>query len=140
MEASMLTDYYEILEISPKASPETIERIFRYLAKRYHPDNRDTGDVGRFSEILDAYTALKNPDKRAEYDAQHQNHSHFGRKLAEEAALGKGGVRDVDIQDKLLSIFYVKRRQDIHKPGISDFELERLLGSSPEHLEFHLWY
>ncbi|NNC65504.1 MAG: DnaJ domain-containing protein, partial [Gammaproteobacteria bacterium] len=31
-------DLYEILEISPNASHETIERVFRYLAQRYHPD------------------------------------------------------------------------------------------------------
>ena len=45
MEALMSTDYYEILEVSPNANSETIERIFRYLAMRYHPDNRDTGDI-----------------------------------------------------------------------------------------------
>ncbi|MFI5015761.1 MAG: J domain-containing protein [Hyphomicrobiales bacterium] len=136
----MFTDYYEILEISPNATSETIERIFRYLAKRYHPDNQDTGDVRRFSEILDAYTALKDPVNRAEYDIQHKNHSHFGRKLAEEASDSKGIERDVDIQDKLLSIFYVKRRQNINDPGMSDFGLERLSGCPPEHLQFHLWY
>jgi curved DNA-binding protein CbpA len=49
MEASTFTDYYEILEISPNANSETIERIFRYLALRYHPDNQDSGDLPRFS-------------------------------------------------------------------------------------------
>ena len=41
----MFADYYEILEISPNANSETIERIFRHLAQRYHPDNQDTGDL-----------------------------------------------------------------------------------------------
>jgi hypothetical protein len=63
----------------------------------------------------------------------------FGRKLAEEASDRKATERDVDIQDKLLSVFYVKRRQDIKNPGVSEYQLERLLGS-PDHLEFHLWY
>jgi curved DNA-binding protein CbpA len=135
----MFTDYYEILEISPNATPETIERMFRYLAKRYHPDNQDTGDLRRFGEILDAHTTLEDPAKRAEYDIQHKIHSQFGRNLAEAASDSKGSERDSDIQDKLLSIFYVKRRQNINKPGMSEFELERLLGS-PEHLDFHLWY
>ena len=40
----------------------------------------------------------------------------------------------------LLSILYVKRRQNIRDPGIGDLELERLLGCPAEHLEFHLWY
>jgi curved DNA-binding protein CbpA len=54
MEASMFTDCYEILEISRNANSETIERIFRYLALRYHPDNQDTGDLIRFGEIVEA--------------------------------------------------------------------------------------
>jgi hypothetical protein len=59
--------------------------------------------------------------------------------LADEASDSKGLERDVDIQDKLLSIFYVKRRQNLKNPGMSEFELERLLGA-PKHMEFHLWY
>ncbi len=136
----MFTDYYEILEISPNADSETIDRIFRYLALRYHPDNQDTGDLNRFSEILDAHTTLKDPVKRAQYDIQHKDHSRFDWKLAGEASESKGIERDIDIQDKLLSILYVKRRQNINDPGMTDFELERLLGCPPEHLEFHLWY
>ena len=57
----MFTDHYEILEISPNANSETIERIFRYLASRYHPDNQDTGDLSRFSEIVEAHNTLKDP-------------------------------------------------------------------------------
>jgi curved DNA-binding protein CbpA len=43
----MFKDYYEILDISPNANSETIERLFRYLAPRYHPANNDTGDLTR---------------------------------------------------------------------------------------------
>jgi curved DNA-binding protein CbpA len=46
MKASEFMDYYEILELSSNANSGTIERMFRYLAQRYHPDNRDTGDPG----------------------------------------------------------------------------------------------
>jgi curved DNA-binding protein CbpA len=140
MEAFMFTDHYEILEISPNANSETIERIFRYLALRYHPDNQDTGDLARFSEIVEAHNTLKDPVKRVEYDLQHKDHSGFRLKLAEEASNTKGIERDVAIQDKLLSILHVKRRQNINDPGIGDHELERVSGCRLEHLEFHLWY
>src|SRR5258707_15860772 len=113
MEASiMFTDYYEILEISPNANSETIERVFRYLAPRYHTDNQDTGDLSRFSEIVEAHNTLKDPVKRAEYDIQHKHHSGFRWKLAEKASNTKSIVRDAVIQDHLLSILYVKRRQN----------------------------
>lgn len=134
------SDYYEILEISPNANSETIDRIFRYLAQRYHPDNHDTGDFHHFNEIVQAHNTLKDPVKRAQYDIAHKNHLNLRWKLAEEASDGKGIERDGDIQDKLLSILYVKRRQDIKNPGIGNADLERLLGCPPEHVEFHVWY
>ena len=133
-------DYYEILEISPNANSETIDRIFRYPAQRYHPDNQDTGNRLRFDEILQAHTTLKDPVKRAQYDIEHKNHSRVRWKLAEEASDGKGIERDGDIQDKLLSILYVKRRQDTNDPGVGSVDLERLSGCPREHLDFHLWY
>ena len=140
LEGPTFTDYYELLEISPNANSETIERIFRYLAMRYHPDNQNTGDQARFSEIVDANNTLKDPVKRAQYDIQYKSRSGFRTKLAEEANNTKGIEQDVVVQDKLLSILYVKRRQNINDPGIGDFELERVLDSPREHLEFHIWY
>jgi hypothetical protein len=89
---------------------------------------------------MEAHETLRNPEKRAQYDIQHKNRSSFRWKLAEEASDGKGIERDVDIQNRLLSILYAKRRQNVRDPGIGDFELERLLGCPAEHLEFHLWY
>jgi curved DNA-binding protein CbpA len=140
MKASMFTDYYEILEISPNANSETIERVFRYLAMRYHPDNQDTGNLSRFSEIVEAHNALKDPIQRAQYDIQHKTQSGFRQTLAKEASDTKGLQQDVLIQDKLLSILYVKLRQNIDDPGIGAYDLERVSGCPREHLEFHLWY
>jgi DnaJ-class molecular chaperone len=86
MEASTFTDYYEILEISSNANSETIDRIFRYLAQRYHPDNQDTGDRLRFEKIVQANNTLRDPVTRAQYDIQYKNHSDVRWKLAEEAS------------------------------------------------------
>jgi curved DNA-binding protein CbpA len=136
----MFIDYYEVLEVSPNANSETLERVFRYFAMRYHPDNQDTGDEARFSEIVEAHNTLKDPVKRAQYDIQYKDHSKFRSELTEEASNTKGMERDVVIQAKLLSLLYVKRRQDVNNPGIGDVDLERLSGCPREHLEFHLWY
>jgi curved DNA-binding protein CbpA len=140
MEASEFVDYYETLEISPNANSGTIERMFRFLAQRYHPDNQDTGDRASFDAIMQAHDTLRDPVKRVQYDVQHKKHSGFRWKLAEEASDNKGIERDADIQNKLLSIFYVRRRQNISEPGLGTYTLERLLGCPAEHLEFHLWY
>ena len=140
MGAYTFTDYYEVLEISPNANSETIDRVFRYFAQRYHPDNPDTGNRLRFDEIAQAYSALRDPVKRAQYDIQHKDHRVSNRELAEEASDHKGSERDVDTQRRLLSILYAKRRRNMDNPGIGNVELEQLLGCPREHLEFHLWY
>src|SRR5271163_3429549 len=72
MESSEFVDYYEILKISPNADSGAIERMFRYLAQRYHPDNQDTGDRLRFDVILEAHSTLRDPGNRARYDIQHK--------------------------------------------------------------------
>ncbi|ESY64251.1 DnaJ domain-containing protein [Mesorhizobium sp. M1050] len=136
----MFIDYYEILEVSPNANSETLERIFRYFAMRYHPDNQQTGDETRFSEIVEAHNTLKDPVKRAQYDIAYRDNASLRRELTEEASSTKGIERDVVIQAKLLSLLYAKRRHDVTNPGIGDVELERLSGCPREHLEFHLWY
>ncbi|MER8696311.1 DnaJ domain-containing protein [Mesorhizobium opportunistum] len=136
----MFIDYYEVLEVSPNANSETLERVFRYFAMRYHPDNQATGNEARFSEIVEAHNTLKDPVKRAQYDIQYKDHAGLSRELSEEAGNTKGMERDVVIQARLLALLYVKRRQDVNNPGIGDVELERLSGCPREHLEFHLWY
>jgi curved DNA-binding protein CbpA len=140
MEASNVVDYYETLEISPNANSGTVERMFRYLAQRYHPDNQDTGDRSRFDAMMEAYDTLKDPAKRAQYDIIHKDHSRVRWKLAEETNGNRGIERDADIQNTVLSILYVRRRQNVSDPGLGGFMLESLVGCPAEHMEFHLWY
>ena len=70
--AEITTDYYELLQISVNADSETIHRVYRIQAQRFHPDNQETGDVKKFRAIVDAYAVLSDPEKRAQYDVFHQ--------------------------------------------------------------------
>lgn len=133
-------DYYEILEVSPNANPDTIERVFRYLAQRYHPDNPSTGDRDRFELVLQAYQALRDSVKRVQYDLEYKENASARWELADEAVDVEGFDRDLEIQTKLLSLFYVKCRRNVREPGLGDAELSIILDSPIEHLEFHLWY
>ena len=72
MSSSEVEDYYELLQVSDVAEPETINRVYRMLAQRYHPDNQETGNEARFRAITEAYQTLSNPEKRAQYDATNQ--------------------------------------------------------------------
>ena len=58
------TDYYEVLQISRKADLETIHRVYRLMAARFHPDNPRTGDTEIFLRLNQAYEVLGDPDKR----------------------------------------------------------------------------
>jgi curved DNA-binding protein CbpA len=70
---SEFVDHYEILEASCNASFETIESVFRFLAKRFHPDSGETGDRERFKEIVEAYETLRDPERRSAYDEVFQS-------------------------------------------------------------------
>ncbi|MDD5056732.1 MAG: J domain-containing protein [Sideroxydans sp.] len=61
---------YEILEVSPNASPAVIKAAFKSLMQRYHPD-RNPGDAQiaeHASQVVQAYEVLSDPAKRAAYD------------------------------------------------------------------------
>src|SRR5438045_1323944 len=66
---TLTTDYYEFLQINPKAKPETIHRVYHFLAARYHPDNQLTGDLEKFLLLNRAYQVLSDTERRAQYDA-----------------------------------------------------------------------
>ncbi|MEJ2483938.1 MAG: DnaJ domain-containing protein, partial [Gemmatimonadota bacterium] len=83
-------DHYETLQLSPSADPETIERVYRLLAKRYHPDNERSGDFDRFNQVRQAYEVLSDKDKRARYD----QYGHAGVDAQMQDFWGHGGFQD----------------------------------------------
>ena len=62
-------DYYEVLQISRNADVETIHRVYRIMAARFHPDNPRTGDTETFLLLRRAYQTLGDPEQRAKYDS-----------------------------------------------------------------------
>lgn len=59
---------YWVLEVSPAASPETIQAAYQSLAKRFHPDKGIDGDGEKMRELNRAYEVLKDAGKRRAYD------------------------------------------------------------------------
>jgi curved DNA-binding protein CbpA len=134
-------DFYEVLQISPNAEPDTIQRVYRLLAQRFHPDNADTGDAERFREILDAYTVLSDPEARAQYDVVHHQCLKDRWRLAGAAGTSAGDrASEGRVRLSVLEILCARRRMEPNNPGLFPAELEKLLGVPQEHLEFSLWY
>ncbi len=62
-------DYYATLGVGKDADQDQIQKAYRKLARKYHPDlNREPEAEARFKEIGEAYEVLKDPDKRQKYD------------------------------------------------------------------------
>lgn len=133
-------DYYELMQLSPSADIDTVERIFRHLAMKFHPDNIKSGDTEKFRLIVDAHRVLSDPEKRAGYDVKYQDYWKNKWKISSEASNQTSFDTDRVNREGILSILYVQRRRDMRKPGMGDFEVARLLSVPAEVVEFHVWY
>jgi curved DNA-binding protein CbpA len=134
------TDFYETLQISPNADPETIHRIYRILAQRFHPDNQETGNALIFQTLTAAYHVLGDPEKRAAYDVEHRQTRRLNWKIFDQtnAALGVEGERRK--REGVLALLYRKRVAQPDQSYLMLKDMEDLLGIPKEHLEFALWY
>jgi curved DNA-binding protein CbpA len=140
MEEKSFVDYYELMQISPNAEMETIQRVYRMLAARFHPDNPETADPDRFMLLNEAYDVLSNPESRSAYDMTYlsgrtQPIEVFNLK---EFAMGISGENNRRMG--ILCLLYNRRRTDPDKPGMSLLDFEKVMSFAREHLIFTMWY
>ena len=138
-DVSML-DHYEILQVSPHADTDTIQRVYRLLAQRYHPDNTDTGNEEMFRGVLQAYRVLSDPEKRAVYDVEYRASRALRWRVFDEANAVLAADAEQRTRSGILSLLYTHRLQQPARAGVPMRELESLLACPREHLEFSMWY
>jgi curved DNA-binding protein len=133
-------NYYDLLQINPRAELETIERVYRILASRYHPDNLQTGDAERFRLLTEAYEVLRDPVRRAAYDRQFELHPAGPLPIF----LGKEFTDGIDAEAKIrigvLCLLYSKRRANPDFAALSLLDMENIMAFPRERLLFALWY
>ena len=89
-------DFYKILGVAKDVSEAELKKVYRKLARQYHPDSNpgDAKAEARFKEISEAYTVLSDKTQRAEYDAIRAGHG-GARFTGAGPNMGGAGFEDV---------------------------------------------
>lgn len=116
-----MKDYYKILEINENSTDEEIKKKYRELSIKYHPDkNPDEGE--RFKEISEAYSVLKDKDKREKYDYSRKNPGYTFTNHDFEDILSRFGTRfDRNIREVVVNITPI----EAFKGGTKEFTYKR---------------
>jgi hypothetical protein len=133
-------DYYEVLQVSQNAEPETLHRVYRIMAARFHPDNPQTGDSERFLLLNEAYEVLADAEKRALYDAARRVGECQPLPAFELKEFVDGIEGEQNRRLGVLCLLYNRRRSDMDHPGLSLLDLERLMSFPREYISFAVWY
>jgi hypothetical protein len=135
-----MVDYYEFLQISPHADTETIHRVYRFLASRFHPDNPQSGDANLFHLVKSAYDVLSDPKHRAEYDASCRRGSVEREPLSSTVDFMDSLEGELNRRLALLAVLYHRRRTTQDTPEVTLDAIEERMGFPRDYLDFTIWY
>lgn len=133
-------DYYEFLQISPNADQETIHRVYRFLATRFHPDNPESGDTEKFNVLKNAYDVLSDPRRRAKYDMAREKDTPQYTPLSTTIDFMDQMDGELNRRLALLAVLYYRRRTNPWAPEVPLAEVEKRMGFPRDYLDFTTWY
>jgi curved DNA-binding protein len=135
-----LPDYYEFLQISPNAEADTIHRVHKFLAMRFHPDNPQTSDSDKFHMLQQAYEVLSDERRRMEYDTARRMPGGGAAPLSDSVDFMDNTAGELNRRLAVLAVLYLRRRKSPNEPAVSLFDIEARMGFPREYLDFTLWY
>ena len=133
-------DYYDLLQISPKAELETIKRVYKMLVARLHPDNAETGNAEQFIILQRAFDVLSDPERRAAYDAEYTAHVSQPLPSVETAEFASGVDAELSRRVGILCVLFKQRQTNPARQGLSLLELEQITKCPSDFVSFTLWY
>lgn len=133
-------DCYEIMQLNPKADADTIHRVHRILAQRYHPDTPHTGNAEMFIRLTAAARILSDPEKRAKYDVRYHASKQLQWKIFDQAEAVQGPQAERAKRRGILGLLYAKAVHDPEHASMTGVNFEEMLGCPREHLQAALWY
>ena len=102
------TDYYAVLQVHDRALPEVVDKVYRLLARKYHPDvhpaAKKSWAEGRMTQLNIAYQVISDPSRRAEYDYRRRYGPDRARRRAPD---------DVAEPDRTLKCFNHPKRSSV---------------------------
>ena len=134
--AGKFQDHYAILEVEAKSDSETIQKAYAKLAKKYHPNNAETGSAEMFEAVNSAYETLSDPELRGIFDklkgvGQQEGAPRFsGVEFFD--ALGREALRRAAI----LCVLYDRRLSKPNAPSLSMRHLEVIVEATAAELAF----
>ena len=138
--AAKFQDHYEVLGIEPRSDSETLQSAYAELARKYHPNNPDTGDQEAFDAVNAAYEVLSDPAQRFAFD----NLKGIGEDATcpqfSGAEFFESLGSDAGLRVALLCILYQRRKSKPLKPGLPMRYVEAMLNANLDQLFFVLWY
>jgi hypothetical protein len=138
--ATQSLDYYEFLQISPNADPDTIHRVYRFLAARFHPDNPESGDPEKFYLLKTAYDVLSDPARRTEYDVKYECHAPEKPPMSDSVDFMDDLQGELNRRLAVLAVLYYRRRTNPYNPEVGLPEIEKRMGFPRDYLDFTTWY
>jgi len=133
-------DYYDLMQISPKAELETIKRVYKMLVARLHPDNTETGNAEAFIELRRGFEVLSDPQARAAYDAEYSARVKQPLPSIEPTEFATGVDAELSRRVGILCLLYKQRQTNPARSGLSLLELEQATKCPQEFVSFTLWY
>lgn len=133
-------DYYELMQISPKAELETIKRVYKMLVARLHPDNAETGNAEAFMELRRGFEVLSDPQSRASYDADYSARVKQPLPPVEPGEFATGVDAELSRRVSILCLLYKQRQTNPARSGLSLLEIEQATRCPQEFVSFTIWY